>query len=367
MPTVKSKISIVPITSFEAGLSTYIDPTKYELVAMNIHQRDIKEKFGKKIYGEWCCPLKMCVAMGEQVVVEKNVKKIIGLGVQTCHYPFVLGNTEKWIKKKFGYYPIESPNLCLDLAMIWHIYKQLNQALPEVNFFNFIFKASLGIYRALLAHKMQTLYLKTLPLTKNPKQFKLTYNAFKKELIKINGYKKSRNVYKKYEDIAKQHKHKNKPKFKILLTGDFSLFIMEFFLFELDTFLAKHNIEIIQPFAPATSAYLVKYSKAMQKAKELLQKTFSNKHNKINNNRKFIVEQITLTQIFQGLEENVDGIIYVKPIMCTPCDNISYVLKEENNFGKPLIEISYDEHSGINGIVTRLEAFINIIKEQNYN
>jgi len=101
-------------------------------------------------------------------------------------------------------------------------------------------------------------------------------------------------------------KVREKSKHKILLTGDFSLFIMEFTLFEIDVFLAKHGIEIVQPFKPFTSAYLVKFSKAMKKAKKLLQKVFSNTYNLMKTRDRFVVENITLAQIVKGLEEDIE-------------------------------------------------------------
>jgi len=364
MQTIKQKISISPIRGFDVWISTFIDKSKYEIVHMSIHQKDIREKYAKKVYWEWCCPLKICVAMGEQVVVEKDVKKVFGLGIQTCHYPFVLGNVEKWIDKDFEYYPIESPNLCMDSSMIYYFSKQLRKALPEINLISFFIKTPLGLYRTYLSHKMYKIYLKNLPLTNDSKKTKLIYENYNKKLIEIDGYRKSTKIFDEFVKKCSDSRVRDKPKHKILLTGDFSLFIMEFFLFEIDIFLAKNGIEIVQPFSPFSSMILVKYSAAMKKAKIMLKNTFSCKFNKIKTRDRFVVENITLAQIIKGLEEDVDGIIYIKPLMCTPCDNISYILKKENHFNLPFVEINYDEHSWINGIMTRLEAFINIVNER---
>jgi hypothetical protein len=50
--------------------------------------------------------------------------------------------------------------------------------------------------------------------------------------------------------------------------------------------------------------------------------------------------------------------------MCAPCENLSFILKENNNLDLPILELSYDAHSGSNGIITRLEAFLHILKER---
>ncbi len=364
MSAIKEKISIWPIVWFDVWVSTMIDKSKYEIVYINLHRKDIKEKYWKKVYGNWCLPLKVMVAHGEQLIVEEKVEKIIGLGIQTCHYPFVLGNPEKWIDKKVKYYPIESPNLCVDFVFFYYSYKQLRNALPEVNLFNFLLKFPLANYRSYLAHKMYNILLSYLPLTKDPKKTKLVYEEYNKKLIEVDWYKNSKNVFKEFKSIFDKMKVREKSKHKILLTGDFSLFIMEFTLFEIDVFLAKHGIEIVQPFKPFTSAYLVKFSKAMKKAKKLLQKVFSNTYNLMKTRDRFVVENITLAQIVKGLEEDIEWIIYIKPLMCAPWDNISYVLKKEKYFNLPFVEISYDEHTGINWMMTRLEAFINIVEER---
>jgi len=157
---------------------------------------------------------------------------------------------------------------------------------------------------------------------------------------------------------------RNKPQHRILLSGDFTLFAIQFFLFDLDVVLARKGIEYVQPYSPYSSASLVKRGKAMRQAKKLLKKTFSTKYNKIDTRDRFVVENITLAQIMKGLEQDVEGIIYIKPLMCTPCDNVGYVLKKEKNFNLPFVEISYDEHSGINGIMTRIDAFVNILDEK---
>jgi len=96
------------------------------------------------------------------------------------------------------------------------------------------------------------------------------------------------------------------------------LFIVEFSLFEIDIFLAKHGIEIVQPFKPLTSIYLVKFSSAMKKTRELLKKVFSNTYNIMKTRDRFVVENITLAQIVKGLEEDIEGVIYIKPLMCSP-------------------------------------------------
>lgn len=115
--------------------------------------------------------------------------------------------------------------------------------------------------------------------------------------------------------------------------------------------------EIVQPFVPTRSYFLLHLSKNSREAKRIISEIFSDDQGRKYN--RHIIELATLSHILKGIHSGIDGIVYLKPNMCSPCDNVSYILRKKNNFGLPLVEINYDEHSGVNGIVTRLEAFVN--------
>ena len=69
--------------------------------------------------------------------------------------------------------------------------------------------------------------------------------------------------------------------------------------------------------------------------------------------------------LFYSKKRDIDGIIYVAPFGCSPDslmkeNMITYV---ENK--KPLLTITVDEHTGDAGIVTRIEAFLDMIAWKN--
>lgn len=58
----------------------------------------------------------------------------------------------------------------------------------------------------------------------------------------------------------------------------------------------------------------------------------------------------------------VDGIIYVLSFACGPDSIVQYVLEDEaRKYGMPIMSIVIDEHSAEAGLMTRLEAFIDML------
>jgi predicted nucleotide-binding protein (sugar kinase/HSP70/actin superfamily) len=64
-----------------------------------------------------------------------------------------------------------------------------------------------------------------------------------------------------------------------------------------------------------------------------------------------------------GLAEPVDGFIQVTPFACGPEAIVGDLLERRiKQAGKPLLKLNFEEHSGEAGIITRLEAFLDLIK-----
>jgi predicted nucleotide-binding protein (sugar kinase/HSP70/actin superfamily) len=63
------------------------------------------------------------------------------------------------------------------------------------------------------------------------------------------------------------------------------------------------------------------------------------------------------------LAEPVDGFIQVTPFACGPDAIVGDLLERRiKQAGKPLLKLNFEEHSGEAGIITRLEAFLDLIK-----
>jgi hypothetical protein len=362
MPNVnKTKISIIPNFEFETVIATFIDKKKFEIIPLDISTQGLMEKYGQEIFGDWCAPLKFFVAMYERAVEENGVEKIISINANICSYPLVLGDVQKWIKKDIEYYPITTDELSPSLAFIKSAYTQLSKALPDLTLTAFTKTVPIAYKRFQMAKDMKKSYFANLPLVKNPKLFKTNFFKTKDNFIRAESIKESTEIKKQWEQYIVQNKARKKPKLKMIISGDISISFIEFILFDVDVFLANYEVEIIQI---SSTYYLDQFSGYSKQAREIISKTLSNKNNQVKAGSRHYIELSTIYRILKGIDQGIDGIIFIRPIMCAPCNNISYILKKENNFDIPLLEISYDEHSGLNGIITRLEAFLNIIQEK---
>ncbi len=65
----------------------------------------------------------------------------------------------------------------------------------------------------------------------------------------------------------------------------------------------------------------------------------------------------------QCAREGYDGVIHVSPAGCMPEVSVRPILRKiSRDFDFPLLECSFDEHAGHLGVVTRLEAFVDVLR-----
>lgn len=358
----KTKIALFPSFVFEVGMATLLDKEKFEIVPIDTSRKDLADRFAQEMYGDWCFPLKYAVAAFEQAVVEGGAEKIISMNVNVCRYPLVMGDLKKWIKKDFEYYPVLVDKVCPSFSSYVDGLKQLNRAVEGFDKLIALKRVPTAVKRALMVGDINNVYFQNLPLVKNPRVLKKEFNDMKRRFILADTLKESREIFENFKNKTASMVVKDKPKHRFLLSGDFSVGLA-FPIIELDIFLAKHGVEIVTRGLPST-VHQLKISKNWIKAKEIISNHLSTKTHKTEVTDRHLIETLTLYEILEGIEQGVDGIIFIKPTMCTPCDNLGYVLKEEKNFGLPTVEITYDGHHGVNGIITRLEAFINIVSER---
>ena len=61
-------------------------------------------------------------------------------------------------------------------------------------------------------------------------------------------------------------------------------------------------------------------------------------------------------------DEHIDGIVYLACFGCGPDSLIGEIIERRMN--KPFIMLTVDEHTGETGLLTRLEAFVDMIERQ---
>lgn len=73
----------------------------------------------------------------------------------------------------------------------------------------------------------------------------------------------------------------------------------------------------------------------------------------------------SLREAVAFVQEGIDGLIHIAPFNCTPeivAANVLPLLARD--YGVPLLTLAFDEHSGYAGLVTRLEAFVDLMEQR---
>ena len=73
----------------------------------------------------------------------------------------------------------------------------------------------------------------------------------------------------------------------------------------------------------------------------------------------------SLKEAVAFVREGIDGLIHLAPFNCTPeIVAVSVLPRLARDHDVPLLTLSFDEHSGEAGLVTRLEAFVDLLERR---
>jgi hypothetical protein len=361
---VKTKIALFPVFEFEAGISVFLDFERFSLVPLRFDDSKVTEKYGQKVFGEWCFPLKLAVAAVEKAVVEDGVRAVFSIAPEMCRYPLALGNIRRWIEADFDYYTVQMESAYLSLKYFKNLYLQLKKLLGSLGMLRYLATLPFAFWKIRLARKMEKCLYQYLPLVNNPLWLRQQFEIKRARFLATNKRSELKALVREFEKLAKAAQVKEEPIKKLLISGDFSVIAIDFPIFDLPLFLAKHSVQIVQTYSVLTARSLKSGSRYAKRAKKLISKVISNQHHQSKPSSFHLLEVMTIALTLKGREEGVDGVLFIKPNMCAPCENLSFILKENNNLDLPILELSYDAHSGSNGIITRLEAFLHILKER---
>lgn len=76
-------------------------------------------------------------------------------------------------------------------------------------------------------------------------------------------------------------------------------------------------------------------------------------------------EQICAGYFLDAVNRRIDGVIHIMPMSCMPENAVLPVMmKISKQTGIPFLSLSFDEHSGVESVYTRLEAFIDLLNEK---
>lgn len=174
-----------------------------------------------------------------------------------------------------------------------------------------------------------------------------------KEFSNIKGYFHLKKIYKKYDNKIRNIKV-NKPHncLKVGIIGELYTLMEPFANYDIEIFLAKKGIEITR-FTNVTYLLFQKQKKVKKYLKEL--KNIQYKMGADATDNIYHTEWLC--------QNNYDGIIHIKSSFCTPeIASMGVINKICQKYGVPVNFFSFDANTSEVGIVTRLEAFVDMLE-----
>ena len=189
---------------------------------------------------------------------------------------------------------------------------------------------------------------------KNKNSFKKIKDDFiKKANIENSIIKLTRLYHKTKKELKKVEINKPKDTLKVGIIGELYTAMEPFATYELEKLLASYNIEI-KRFT--NLSYLLWQKKLIEKYMKF----------KVRKYCKYTLGADGLDNVYRVYwlkKHKYDGIIHTKPTGCTPeigAMPIIMNIAKDNNM--PIIFLSFDEQTGVEGLNTRIEAFYDLLK-----
>lgn len=178
--------------------------------------------------------------------------------------------------------------------------------------------------------------------------------SFLKEANQANTLKELRKIYHKYKKKIKKVEI-NKPKncLKVGIIGELYTSMEYFANYDLEKLLAKNHIEI-KRFT--NLSYLLWQKKLLLPFMKW----------KVRKYCRYTLGADGLDNVYRVLwlkKKKYDGIIHIKPTGCTPeIGAMPIIMRAAKDKDMPIIFLSFDEQTGIEGLNTRVEAFYDLLK-----
>ena len=150
---------------------------------------------------------------------------------------------------------------------------------------------------------------------------------------------------------------------RILIIGESYCVVESFVNFNLIEFLGEQGV-CAEPFL-TSHRWLIRHSIRKEEDRHCTKKkaiTLAKKYWKYGTGGE---DQIEIGYMIHAIESGIDGVIHLMPFGCMPETAALPVLEQiASSKGIPMLNLSLDEHSGVSGIQTRIEAFSDLLKER---
>ena len=270
-----------------------------------------------------------------------------------CRYRYY-AEVQEAILKDLGYnftmYQIKEKDQ-LRFSELYNTMLKLNPYLSRKKLIKEIISTFIYIY---YLDKIDIYIRKRIGFEKDKNSFKKIKDKFINKADKENSViKLTKLYYKTKRKLKKLEIDKPKNCLKVGIIGELYTSMEPFSNYELEKLLASFNIEI-KRFT--NLSYLLWKKKLIEKYMKF----------KIRKYCKYTLGADGLDNVYRVYylkKHKYDGIIHIKPTGCTPeVGAMPIIMRIAKDLNIPIIFLSFDEQTGVEGLNTRIEAFYDLLK-----
>lgn len=316
---------------------------------------------GVRYAPEYCClPLK--IVLGNFIeALEKGADTIIMAGGWgPCRFGYY-AEIQRMILKSLGY-KFEMISLEIPRGNLIRVLNQFNRLRNKKSFSSSMRAFKLAWAKVIAIEELEKEALKTRP-RENIKGD--TSKILKKGLSLIDNINSIEEIEKiKQEILINYNKiiegNENKDLVKIKLVGELYVALEPFVNHNIEEKLGDLGVEVergvsVQPWISS----MLKFLKSSNEQEDIIEKAA----------KPYLSQSVggegqsTIGHIVLASEKGMDGAIQVIPFTCMPeivAETISKKVSEDLNF--PVLTLIYDEQTGEEGLITRIDAFVDLLK-----
>lgn len=304
-----------------------------------------------------CLPLK--ITLGNYIEsIEKGADTILMLGgIGPCRFGYY-AEVQRRILKDLGY---NIDWIVLDLSNGWvNLFRSIKKVVNGNNFIKVIRALRLAWEKVLALDEIEKMARKARPFERYKGEMDSIVRETHKKLDQADDISQVKRVLSEYREIVDSIVDKNSLEelVKIGIVGEFYVVLDHFTNFEIARRLGELGVWAENAFYIED---IVRIYLPFFRSKDIEERT----RVALPYIRRSVggEGQRTVAHTIEFAEKGFDGVIHLSPFTCMPEIVAEGILeKVSKDYDIPVLTLSIDEQTGLAGITTRIEAFIDMLK-----
>ncbi|MBF8981918.1 CoA protein activase [Lutibacter sp. B2] len=310
-----------------------------------------------------CMPFKITVGNYIESIENGADTLFMWGGCDVCRIGFY-NTLQKDILKDLGY---DIQMICVEpfesIQQIKNFLKKLKMVSGENNYLKFLTIFIKGIKLLNQVDEFEDLVNKIRPRQIIKGEVDKLYTKFEGEIKNVKGYKETLNIIKQNkEKLKKIEIDNNKDVLKIGIVGEIYTVVEPFINLELIKKLGDMGVEVHR--SVTSSEFIneqIDFVPFIHSSKKEVHRAASPYlDTEVGGHARNTIGNTVLYS-----EKNFDGVIHLLPLTCMPeivAQSILFTVEKEKNI--PILKLVLDEMTGEAGYLTRIEAFVDLLKRR---